>query len=115
MAETLGSGSEALELYSPVRWNSQDAPLRRFAALLVPVALLLAVQLQDTRQKLSFRAKCKELLEKLTPKFLVNVGLASDFSSEMLRFLRSFDCSDHDPATTHRAETELFRRTGILC
>ncbi|CAK9002793.1 Uncharacterized protein SCF082_LOCUS7475 [Durusdinium trenchii] len=71
--------------YSPVRWNSQDAPLRRFAALLVPIALLLAVQSQDSRLTASFRQNCQTMLQRLTPAFLVNAGLASDYSSEMLR------------------------------
>lgn len=99
--------------YSPVRWNSQDAPLRRFAALLVPIALLLAVQSQDSRLTASFRQNCQTMLQRLTPAFLVNAGLASDYSSEMLRFLREFDKADHDPAKTLRQKRLFFERQGL--
>eukprot|EP00435_Cladocopium_sp_Y103_P019417 s794_g4.t1 len=98
--------------FSQVRWNSQDAPLRRFAAMIVPIALLLAIQSQDRRQSRAFQAKCEQMLQRLTPDLLLTVGIASDYSSEMIRFLRQFDTADHDPAKTHRQKADMLHRPG---
>lgn len=84
--------------------------MRRFAAMIVPIALLLAIQSQDSRQSRAFRAKCEQMLQRLTPDLLLTVGIASDYSSEMLRFLRQFDTADHDPAKTHRQKAEMLHR-----
>ena len=82
----------------------------RFAALLLPIALLLAIQSTDQRQSKPFRQKCHNLLSKFQPAFLVNVGLQADYSAELLRFLRTFDCSDHDPAKTYREKSNFASR-----
>ena len=96
--------------WAPQRWNSESTPLRRFAALLLPIALLLAIQSTDQRQSKPFRQKCHNLLSKFQPAFLVNVGLQADYSAELLRFLRIFDCSDHDPAKTYREKSNFASR-----
>ncbi|CAJ1455386.1 unnamed protein product [Effrenium voratum] len=99
--------------YAPQRWNSESEPLRRFAGMLIPIALLLAVQASDTRQSTTFRQRSQRALEALTPTFLADVALSSDFSSEMVRFLRSFDVDLHDPASTVRQKQEFIQRTGL--
>ena len=72
--------------------------MRRLCFLLSAVAVLLAVQSQDERKTASFRSKCADTLQKLTPELIVNLGLNADFASEMLRFIRSFEVADHEPS-----------------
>jgi hypothetical protein len=78
--------------------QAQAVPKRRLCFLIAAVAVLLAVQSQDERKTSKFRTKCAKALEMLTPQRIVNLGLNADFASELLRFVRTFEVSDHDPA-----------------
>ena len=78
--------------------------------MLQPIAILLATQAADLRQTPDFRHRCQTALEKLTPSFLLNAGLASDWSNEVLRYLRLHDADVHDPALTARQGREFRER-----
>ncbi|OLP91984.1 hypothetical protein AK812_SmicGene26257 [Symbiodinium microadriaticum] len=100
--------------FAPQRWNSEDEPLRRFGVMVQEIAVLLAAQASDARQTPDFRARCQTSLEKLTPRFLLDAGLASDWSNEVLRYLRSHDRDLHDPALTARQYADFKNRLEAL-
>ena len=97
--------------FAKQRWNSEDEPRRRFCAMLLPVSVLLAIQAEDSRQSLAFRSRCRAALQKLVPKFLINLGLSSDYSNKMMRYLRLYDSDVHDAAKTLREKAEFANRT----
>ena len=97
--------------FAKQRWNSEDEPRRRFAAMIVPIALLLAIQSEDSRQSLLFRQRCEETLQRLEPKFLIDLGLSSDYSNELLSYLRIYDADIHDAAVTLREKSEFESRS----
>ena len=66
--------------------------------MVLPIALLLAMNAADVRTDPKTRAKCHHILGQLRPSLIVSIGLASDYMQECMTFLRLFE-KDIDFAT----------------
>ena len=47
----------------------------------------------------------------MVPKFLIDLGLSSDYSNELLSYLRIYDADIHDAAVTLREKSEFESRS----
>lgn len=108
LAKALGAVSFATQ-----RFESCATPQHQVCCLFLPVALLLAFQAGDWRTAVDVRGRAQHALERL-PRYALPTGLASTSSAEALEFIRHFDVSDHDPASTLREYRVLRRRLVSL-
>ena len=82
------------------RFESWTGPRRKYACCVHAVALLLCEMAGDPRRNLSERRNAQAALEAMTPRDMLEVGLAADFGEVCMRFIREFDVSDRDPSRT---------------
>ena len=100
--------------FAKQRFDSFASPQAKYVALLVPIAILLASTASDTRKDNKVRQRCLEGLRRMTAEHTLLAGLAADFSSEVLRFVRQHDVRDHDIATTLMQKSEFVERLRVL-
>ena len=72
--------------WAPHRWESFADPRRKFACCLNAIALLLADVAGDSRQDRSARERAEACLDAMTPRFILECGIAGDFSEECTRY-----------------------------
>jgi len=100
--------------YAPQRFDSASSPARKYCAMLSSIALLLTTVVADSRFGGSTRKRAQALLDAMTPKHIVTAGLFADYTAETLRFVRLFDCDQHDIATTLTQKNRFLKRLRIL-
>ncbi|MCP4241520.1 MAG: hypothetical protein GY772_13245, partial [bacterium] len=96
------------------RWESSDAPRRKYCCLAQAIAMLLAHQADDDRLDASLRGRAAAALEAMNGADIVRAGLVADYSAECVDFLRQFDVPDHDPATSVRQKNAFAKRMKLL-
>jgi hypothetical protein len=102
--------------FASQRWQSMACPRRRYASLFAAVALVLGHMADDSRADQTYQKDAIACLEAMDGLEAVRAGLAADWSSEGLEFIRLFDRQWHDPATTMsrtRAFIERLRRLVV--
>ncbi len=95
--------------YAPQRFESDSDPRRKFVCCLNAIALLLADVAGDARRTKDERDRARKGLDVMTARDALEAGLAADYSEVGLRFLRKFDSSVRDPATTSHDVAEFER------
>jgi hypothetical protein len=65
--------------FAPHRFESWTGPRRRFACCLHAIALLLADLASDSRRKAEERRQAEDMLEWMTPRNLMEVGISADY------------------------------------
>ena len=81
------------------RWESFAGPKRQYVCLLNAILICLAGIIADQREDSSKRNRARKCLESMTPRGILEAGLAGDFSEFCMRFIRQWDVTDRDPAT----------------
>ena len=100
--------------FAKQRFDSAACPARKFCALLSSIAILLATVAADPRVDPNVRRRAQAHLDSLTPERIAVAGMFADYAAEVLKFVRRFDCSEHDPAHTHRQAKHFLRRMKLL-
>jgi len=77
--------------YAKVRMDSTADPLAKLCLMLMPIAYLLSFIASIERCAGSQRARAREVLTKLQPKFCIGAGASADWGLICLAFLRIFD------------------------
>ena len=95
------------------RFDSLASPQRQFCVMLVAFAMLLAYVSSDWRVARATRDRATRRLEEL-PDMVVTIGLSATYSEEAIRFIRSFDVGNHDPALTYTQRREFLRHMRAL-
>ena len=93
--------------------DSMAAPSLQFCVMLVPIAMLLAHAASDRRADKSVRDRARHRLLQMPDQVPV-VGTAASFAGEAMRFVRTFDVADHDPALTYRESRSFVDRAKRL-
>ena len=70
---------------APHRFESWTDPRRKFACGIHATTLLLAEIAGDGRRELAQRRRAEDLLEAMTPQWLLEVGLSADFGEICMR------------------------------
>lgn len=99
--------------FAQQRFDSMATPQLQFCTMLVPIAMLLAFQASDCRASLEVRKRARRRLQQM-PQQVPTVGVAASFSGEAMRFVRSFDVDNHDPALTYRQCLDFVERMRRL-
>ena len=100
--------------FAKQRFDSASGPARKYCCLLSAIALLLIAVASDNRLNTATRQRAQTALGNMTPQHITIAGLFADYSAEALRFIRSFDTSDHDIARTNREKQQFRKRMRIL-
>ena len=100
--------------FAKQRFDSASGPARKYCCLLSAIALLLIAVASDNRLNTATRQRAQTALGNMTPQHITIAGLFADYSAEALRFIRSFDTSDHDVARTNREKQQFRKRMRIL-
>ena len=101
--------------YVQPRFESFVTPRRRYACLVRPIALELAVKAGDARLDAKIQKRAEQALTSMMEaKDVFAAGLAGDYGEVCLEFLRSFDVHDHDPGTTARQVEDFTRGVRLL-
>ena len=108
--------------FAPHRFESFIEPRRKYACILVAVALLLADIAEDDREDNAKRQRAVAALNAMTPDDLLRTGLVGDYGEIGVRFMRKYDVNDKDPTSERRDLDEyrdllkkLFTDCYILC
>ena len=99
--------------FAKQRYDSMGTPQLQFCTMLLPIAMLLAFVSSDCRQPSDVRERARRRLREL-PDQVAIAGLSASYSDEMIRFIRLFDCGDHDPALTYRQSLRFLSRVRVL-
>ena len=99
--------------FAKQRFDSCATPQRQFCCMLAAIAMLLAYQASDVRNKGAVRERSARRLQEL-PHHVCRAGLAASYSEECLRFVRIFDVDDHDPANTAAEKADFVNRMSTL-
>ena len=99
--------------FAKQRWDSMASPSLQFCIMLVPIAMLLAYAASDCRADKSTRDRARRRLLQMPDQVPV-VGTAASFAGEAMRFVRTFDVADHDPALTYRESRSFVDRAKCL-
>lgn len=108
--------------FAKQRFDSFAVPAAKLAALLMPVATVLAHVSCDGRVQSIKRARAADMLKALTPRFCMALGLSADFGLLVADFIRTWDKASHDIANSTRelAEfsqqmTAVFKEAFVFC
>ena len=99
--------------FAKQRFDSMASPSLQFCVMLVPIAMLLAYAASDRRAPKSARDRARRRLLQMPDQVPV-VGTAASFAGEAMRFVRTFDVADHDPALTYRESRSFVDRAKRL-
>ena len=100
--------------FAPQRFDSASSPARKYCAMLSSIAVLLTTVAADQRLNSAARKRAQGLLDNMTPQHIVTAGLFADFTTEVTRYVRIFDCSSHDVARTLEQKRTFMRRLQVL-
>ena len=99
--------------FAKQRFDSLAGPQFTFCVILVSIAMLLAYQASDLRQKSETRARARRRLLQM-PGQVVTAGLSATYGDEAIRFVRAFDVAHHDPAKTYSCGHSFLERMRVL-
>ena len=101
--------------FAKQRFDSTSNPKFAYCVLLLPIALLCAMQAGDERNSPDVRRHAAAALEHMTPKELLRHGVTTDFGMECAQFLHAvFDVDDVDPAQIPQKVKDFAHRMSTL-
>ena len=111
-----GGGAAAVSRvmsFAKQRFDSCATPQRQYCCMLAAIAMVLAYQASDSRNSVATRDRAARRLREM-PRHVLTAGLSASYSEECIRFVRTFDVDDHDPAGTIREKKQFIERMTKL-